>query len=224
VAVDARVAAEFRDLGFELPREGDAVEQRPRPDQPVAEGVGLRAVAVRERLRVVAPAVGPERPVDDRDPVVDVVGAGDGGLEREAVPELRPEFALLGVHGPDQGERRGVFDAHTVALDPVDAAGGGVQEHVDQVVVEQVHLVDVEQPPVCPRQQPGIELRVAVEGVRDRERPHHPLAGRPQREGHERDRPGLDRRVGPLPARLALPVGVVGRTPVRAVRHRALVG
>ena len=45
------------------------------------------------------------------------------------------------------------------ALDPVDAGGGDVEQHVDEVVGEQVDLVDVEHAAVGRGQQAGLEAR-----------------------------------------------------------------
>jgi len=117
-----------------------------------------------------------------------------------------------------------VGDADAVALDPVDPAGGRVEEHVHEVVRKQVDLVHVEDAPVGAGEQAGVELGLAVERVGDREGADHALAGRPEREGHEGDRPGLDRRVGPRSTLLALVLGVLGRTPEGTVGNRALVG
>ena len=50
----------------------------------------------------------------------------------------------------------------TVALDMHPAHGGGVEQHVDQVVVQQVHLVDIEDAAVRARQQARREGMFAV--------------------------------------------------------------
>jgi len=163
-----------------------------------------------------------ERAVDDPDAVVGVPTAGDGGLEGEPVAQLRAQVALLGVHRPDEGERRGMGEAHAVALDAVVPVGGGVQQHVYEVVVQQVHLVDVEDPAVGSREEAGVELVVAGQRVGHRQRPEDALAGGPERERHQRDGSLRDRRVRPLSTVVTLPVGVTRRTAERAVRDGAL--
>ena len=65
-------------------------------------------------------------------------------LEAEAVEQLRAQLAFLGVHGADQHEARRVAVRQAIALDVVDAAGGDVEQQVDQMVGQQVDLVDVE--------------------------------------------------------------------------------
>src|SRR5207237_2433389 len=70
--------------------------------------------------------------------------AFDTDTQTESIEQLRPQLALLGIHGPDEDEARGMAERNAFALDDVDAHRGCVEEDVDQVVVEQVDLVDVE--------------------------------------------------------------------------------
>ena len=73
--------------------------------------------------------------------------------EPEPVEQLRPQLALFGVHGADQHEAGLVAVRDAVALDVRAAHRGGVEQHVDQVVVQQVDLVDVEHAAVGAGQQ-----------------------------------------------------------------------
>ena len=109
--------------------------------------------------------------LDDRHPLVQVADAFDVDAQAEAVEQLRPQLALLRVHRPDEDEPRGMRDGDSLALDGVDAHRRGVEEHVDNVVVEEVHLVDVEDVAVrlgehsrleAPR--PFLEGRLEVDG------------------------------------------------------------
>ena len=59
-------------------------------------------------------------------------------------------------------------DGHALALDDVDAERRRIEEHVRQVVVEQVDLVDVEDPAVRLRQQARLE-RLLAGGQRTRD-------------------------------------------------------
>ena len=74
------------------------------------------------------------------------VGAGhDGDAQPEPVQQLRPQLALLRVHGADQQEPAEACRSEIAfPLDARAAGGGGVQQHVDQVVGQQVDLVDVQ--------------------------------------------------------------------------------
>ena len=58
---------------------------------------------------------------------------------------------------PTSRNRAGVAQRDPLPLDAGAAGGGGVQEHVDEVVREQVDLVDVEDAAVGRGQQPGRE-------------------------------------------------------------------
>ena len=93
-------------------------------------------------------------------------------------------------------------------LDAGAAGGGGVQEHVDEMVGEQVDLVDVEDAAVGRGQQPG---REGVRGAGAGQDPGHvQAAGDPVVGGAQRQ---LDQ------ARRAVPGGAARRVrPVRAAR------
>ncbi len=116
-------------------------------------------------------------------------------LQRKAVPQLRTKVAFLGVHRPDERELGGMADADAVALDPVVAARGGVEEYVHEMVVEQIHLVHVEDAAVRAGEQAGVELVVAVERVGHRQRADDAVPGRTEGERHEWNRTSFDRRV-----------------------------
>jgi hypothetical protein len=210
VALDAGIATALGDRCEILGRKGHVVEQFACPVQ--ASSRSGRALAPRvapirrgvTALPMFAVAAGgsaangpvPECPLDDRDALVDVLTTGDRRRQREAITQLGSEVALLGIHRADERERSGVSEADSVAFDPIDAARGRVEQHVDEVVVEQIYLVDVQEPAIGAGEQPGVELVLSLERVGHRERPGHLLAGRSERQCHERDRPLGDRRVG----------------------------
>lgn len=103
-----------------------------------------------------------EPPPDDLGAHRGVGRAGDGHGEPEAVEQLRPQVALLRVHRADEHEPRRVADGDVVAFDDRFALGGRVEQHVDEVIAEQVDLVDVEDPAVGAGEQAGLEHGVAV--------------------------------------------------------------
>ena len=114
-------------------------------------------------------------------PLVGVEQAAHVDAEPEPVEQLRPQLTLLGVHGPDQEKLGRVAGGYPLALHRVDPHRGGVQQDVDQVMVEQVHLVDVEDLAVGLGQQSGLEgtcpgrkRRLHVDAA------DHPVLGRPE--------------------------------------------
>ena len=80
----------------------------------------------------------------------------------EPVQQLRTQFALFGIHRADQHEPRLVAVRDAVALDVHPAHRRGVEQHVDQMVVQQVDLVDVQHAAVRARQQSRRERVLAV--------------------------------------------------------------
>ncbi len=80
----------------------------------------------------------------DQHPLVGVADAFHVHAQAEAVEQLRAQLAFLGIHGPDEDESRRVRERHALPLDRVHAHRGSVQQHVHDVVVEEVDLVDVQ--------------------------------------------------------------------------------
>ena len=129
--------------------------------------------------------------------------------EAEPVQELRPQLALLRVHRADQQEPGGVRHRHPVALDVRAAHRGGVEEGVDEVVVQQVDLVDVEHAAMGRGEQTGLVGTHALgQRALEVERADEPVLGRPDRQLDEPRRAveprrlaGAARRGSPGPAR-----------------------
>ena len=73
-------------------------------------------------------------------------------------------------------------DTDSLPLDGVDAHRGGVQQQVDDVIIEQVHLVDVEDRPVRRSQQTGLEATSSLpQGSLHVEGPGDAVLGGPHR-------------------------------------------
>ena len=132
---------------------------------------------------------------DDAHALVDVVQPGDVDAEPEAVEQLRPELALLGIHRPDEDEARGMGERDALALDDVPPHRGGVEEHVDDVIVEEVDLVDVEDASIRIGEQPRLEAALAVLDRRlGVDRADDPILGAVHRKLDDPDPPALDGR------------------------------
>ena len=77
--------------------------------------------------------------------------------QAEPVQQLRPQVTLLRVHRPHQDKLGGMTYRNAFPLHVVASHGRGVQQHVHQVVVQQVDLVDVENAPVGRGNQAGLK-------------------------------------------------------------------
>ncbi|KAF5032414.1 hypothetical protein DSECCO2_617520 [anaerobic digester metagenome] len=125
---------------------------------------------------------------DDRHSLRGILDPLHGHLQPEPVEQLRPEFPLLRVHGADQDEPGRVGERYPLPLHDVDAHGGDIEEDVGHVVVEQVDLVDIENPAVDRREEARIDRHLPLA-----DRPlhidgaHHPVLGRPEREVDDAD-------------------------------------
>ena len=151
--------------------------QQPVPEPGVVGLVGVRGVpGPRRRLRRQLAA-------HDLTPLAGRRGRPHVDGETEAVEELGPQLALLGVHRPDEHEPGGVGVRQPVPLDAVHARHRHVEQGVDQVVGEQVDLVDVEHAAVGRGQQAGPEPGLAVgEQLGEVERADDPVLGGAQRQ------------------------------------------
>ena len=112
---------------------GCRLQQGAQPSLPFGRGLvnGVRA------LQEIA------LELHDPHPLVDVGERDDINAQPEAVQQLRSQLPLFGVHGAHQDEMGGVHDRHPLAFDDVHAHRCGIEQDVDQVVVEQVDLVDI---------------------------------------------------------------------------------
>ena len=140
----------------------------------------------------------------DAHPLVEVPEAGDVDAEPESIEQLRPEVSLLGVHRPHQDEARRVRERDALALHGVPAHRRGVEEHIDDVVVEQIDLVDVEDAAVGVGEEPRLEAtlaeldrRLGVDGA------DHSILGRVDRQFDHPRAPRSTARAIPASARCA---------------------
>ena len=96
--------------------------------------------------------------------------------QAKAVEQLRAQLAFFGVHRADQDEAGRVRNADAFALDGVDAHRSRVKQHIDQMIVEQVDLVDIQEAAIGLRQQARLEAPLALgQGVLQVERADHPI-------------------------------------------------
>ena len=144
--------------------------------------------------------------------------------QAEAVKQLRAQFALFGVAGADEDEAGRVAHAQALALHHVLAGGGDVKQQVDEVVLQQVHLVDVEETPVGARQQARLEpLLAARQRAFQIERADDAVFRCAERQVHHGDRNGvaLERRLAGGAAAVVAGVAEVFRIAVvGAALHR----
>ena len=88
--------------------------------------------------------------------------------QAEPVQQLRAQVPLFGVHGSHKDELGGVANGYSFPFNVIAPHGGGVQQHVHQVVVEQIYLVDIEDAPMGGGDQPGLEAASAgLDGLLD---------------------------------------------------------
>ena len=115
-------------------------------------------------------------------------------------------------------------DRHPLALDRVLPHRRGIEEHVDDVIIEQVHLVDVEDVAVRLGEHARLELLLAaLDGSLDIDRADDAILGRVDGQLHHahaatptRQRLAVFHAHGALHA---LQVGVIRRAAVAAVGH-----
>ncbi len=163
-------------------------------------------------------------PAHHLDPVGDLARRAHLDRQPEAVEQLRPQLALLRIARPDQHEARRMAHAQALALHDVLARGGDVEQQVDQMVLQQVDLVDIEEPAMGAGQQPRLEpLLAARQRPLQIERADDPVLGRAERQVDDRRRHLHHRRTaGADPADRRRPVrrAVVGAALARRDRRQ----
>ena len=92
---------------------------------------------------------------------LDALGNGRWRRDRdgkaEAIEKLRAQFALFGIAAADQANARGMAYRQPVALDQVLAARRHIEQQVDQMILEEVHLVDIEETAIGAGEQAWLE-------------------------------------------------------------------
>ena len=186
------------DAGEAFPGRGDALGQGGlllRPAAPESVRVGVEGDAA----------------AHDLGPFLRIPGRHDVHGEAEAVEELRPELALLGVHGAHEEELGGMHGAHALAFHPVHPGGGHVEEDVHEVVGKEVHLVHVQDAPVRLGDEAGGEAHaLASEGGTHVDRAHEAVLGGAEREVDEAHPAALHRVAAVAAAPREAAVGAAG--------------
>mmetsp|Transcript_22747 Transcript_22747/g.40655 ORF Transcript_22747/g.40655 Transcript_22747/m.40655 type:complete len:316 (-) Transcript_22747:350-1297(-) len=157
--VDVQPGADRRDLHGQLPWHLGGFQSVTSLEDQSLQGFVLLTELLLEFLGSAGPI---RRTLNDLHPPLRVVRSLDGDGKSEAIQELRPELALLGVAAADKDELGWVSDADALAFDRVPAAGSAVKQDVDQVIVQEVHLVHVEDAAVRLRKEPGLEGLLAL--------------------------------------------------------------
>ena len=193
-AVHLETGADPGDRGERRPAQRHRAQPGARLPDPVPQRGLLGREPGREPGRV---GVEREPAAHHLHPALGVTRRSDLDGEPEPVEQLRPQLALLGVHGADQHEAGGVPDRDAVALDGGAAHSGGVQQQVDQMVVQQVHLVDVEDAAVRAGEQARFEGDFPRrQGTLQVDRTEHAVLGRADGQLHQPHRPGAAGRGG----------------------------
>ena len=127
---------------------------------------------------------------DDVGPHVDVAGGVHVDGQAEPVEQLRTQFTFFGVHGADQHEPGLVAVRDPVAFDVHPTHRRGVEQHVDEVVVQKIDFVDIEHTAVRAGQQARREGVLAVaQYALQVQRADHPVLGRADGQLDQRRRP-----------------------------------
>jgi hypothetical protein len=90
--------------------------------------------------------------------VLEVGQSRDFHAQTEAVQQLGPEFPLFRIHGAHQDEAGRVLEGNALPLHHIHAHGCSVQQHVHQVVVQEIHFIHVKDAPVGRGQKPRLEV------------------------------------------------------------------
>jgi len=88
--------------------------------------------------------------------------AKDFNGEGKAVQKLGAQVAFFGVHGADKDKARRVGEGDAFTLNDVHAHGGRIEQHVHDMIIQQVDFIYVQQAAVCSRQNTGIKTALAL--------------------------------------------------------------
>jgi len=118
----------------------------------------------------------------------------DVHAQPEAIEQLGADLAFFGIHRAHEHESRGMLEADALTFDDVHTHRRRVEQRVNDVIIEEVHFVDVQDAAVGIGQKPRLEAPLAVlERMFEIDRTHDPVFGGRNRQIHER---GAARRLG----------------------------
>ena len=170
-------------------RHGDDVERHisdPNSSQAEAQ---LTVVNINRQHR--STGLGRQLPLHHRHPEQSIRRRRHLNGQTETVEQLRSQLTLFRVHGANEHEPGRVTVGHTIALHPVDARNGHVEERVDEMVGQQVDLIHVQHPAMSRRQQAGSESGGSVsQQCSQVDGAQYAILGGPQRQLHERSTVG----------------------------------
>ncbi len=72
------------------------------------------------------------------------------------------QIAFFGIHRPDQNKLRRVLEADTLALDHVNTHRRRVQQQVHDMIVQQVHFINVQDAAIGSRQNAGVKVALSL--------------------------------------------------------------
>ena len=139
---DIVLPAEFTDEAAQGLADPYPGQKRPPLHDVVRQTLALLSVLLGKGGTVMVKGLTPQHQFN---PQLRIPGPGHLQAETEAIEQLRTQLALFRIHRAHQDEAGGMTIGDALALDAVFAAGGRIQDQVDDVVIEQVDLVDVEQ-------------------------------------------------------------------------------
>ena len=181
----------------------------PGKSLPGSENIFPQALLVgfplpREIFRVVL--VG-QAPGDHGHAVLEIREPRNFHAQTEAVQQLGPQLPLLRIHGAHQDEAGRMLKRDALPLHHVDAHGRRVQQHVHQVVVQEIDLIHIKDAPVGRSQKSRIKVFFAgLDGLLQVNGAQQPVRGGAQRHVHPRHGPIAHREL--LSRGQTLPAGV----------------
>ena len=79
----------------------------------------------------------------------------------KAIKKLRTQTTLFWIHRPDEREACGMTMGDPLTLYMIDAHSCDIQEDIDQVVLEEIHLIDIENLLMSTSQDTGREAQLS---------------------------------------------------------------
>lgn len=180
-------ARDLRHLCDQLVRSGAQLHVRAAGAPNIGAQALLRGAEVLDEGPRIALKV--QAPAHDERPALQVRLARNVHTQPKAIDQLRAQRTLLRVHGAHQAKTRVHSRGEALALHQDPARRRGVKSQVRDVLVEEVHLVDVEDAAVSRREQARREHRRALlQGPLEVQAADHAILGHPQR---QREHPAL---------------------------------
>ena len=163
--------ADLSDQSVEIPWKADAGQHLSGLGDPFRHKAIFALESLAESLRYPVECVPSLNDVDSRCHVSPTVHLD---AQTETIQQLRSQLSFFRIHSADENETRWMAMGYSLSLNYILARSGNIQDYIDQMIREEVHFINVQDPSIGARHESRLEYPDAFTDRRGEvESPNH---------------------------------------------------